>query len=57
MAAYAGISPQDVSLILAYLRGSADLPCIDPYYARDPVLNRIPGMQGNRVLIIFLEIC
>ncbi len=52
MAAYVGISPQDVSLILAYLRGSTDLRCIDPYYARDPVLNRIPGMPLNCVYII-----
>lgn len=49
MAAYAGVAPQDAPLVLAYLRGSAGLRCIDPYYVRDPVLNRVPGMPLNCV--------
>ena len=51
MAAYAGVNPQDTPLIPSYLRGDTDLPCIDPYYMRDPVLNRVPGMPLNCVYV------
>ena len=51
MALYAGVTPQDATLAVNYLRSSDAVVCIDPCYTRDVILNRVPGMPLNCVYV------
>ena len=51
MAVYAGVTPDDASLAVNYLRSSDAAVCIGPCYTRDVILNRVPGMPLNCVYI------
>ena len=51
MAVYAGVTPDSAPLAVDYLRSSDAVVCIDPYYTRDVILNRVHGMPLNCVYV------